>query len=155
MDNLQRFQKFSQITISISCHWNLWFHLFPWYLLLPMTFFDMLNVHGGELNCDCVVFKNSIVVFLILYSSTFLSNNCSLWLEWATFYAKGKVAFMVLVADSRNIIIIKIWLLYMFSFQCGSFHVSRDDVYNDNTIVKNSIYQEFVQILMGSIGMSI
>ncbi len=32
----------------------------------------------------------------------------------------------------------------MFGFQCGSFHVSRDDAYNDNTIVKNSIYQEFV-----------
>jgi hypothetical protein len=32
----------------------------------------------------------------------------------------------------------------MFGFQHGSFHVFRDDVYDDNIVVKNSIYQEYV-----------
>jgi hypothetical protein len=62
----------------------------------------------------------------------------------ATFYAKDKVDVTILVNDSRNAKIIEKCLLYMFGFQRGSFHVSRDDVYDDNNVVKNSIYQEFV-----------
>jgi hypothetical protein len=32
----------------------------------------------------------------------------------------------------------------MFGFQHGSIHVSKDDAYDDNNVVKNSIYQEHV-----------
>ncbi len=32
----------------------------------------------------------------------------------------------------------------MFGFQCGSIHFTRDDVYDDNNVVKNSIYQESI-----------
>jgi hypothetical protein len=69
------FQKIPQITILINHHWKKKFHLFPWYLLLPATFFDMFSVHSGEQNCDCVIFKKFVVVFLVLYSSTFLSKK--------------------------------------------------------------------------------
>jgi hypothetical protein len=32
------------------------------------------------------------------------------------------------------------YLSYMFGFQHGSIYVSKDDAYNDNSVVKNSIY---------------
>jgi hypothetical protein len=70
----ERFQKIPHIAIPISCHWNLLFHLLPFSLLLLVTFFNMFSVHGGELNYHCS-YKNSTIIFLILYSSTFLSNN--------------------------------------------------------------------------------
>ncbi len=36
------------------------------------------------------------------------------------------------------------FIVYVLSFQCGSIHVSRDDVYDHTSVVKNSIYHEFV-----------
>jgi hypothetical protein len=47
---------------------------------------------------------------------------------------------MILVDDSGNTKVIEKCLLYMFGFLCGSIHVSRDDVYDHNNVVKNSIY---------------
>jgi len=32
----------------------------------------------------------------------------------------------------------------MFNFQHGSIHVSKDDGYDHNSVVKNSIYQESI-----------
>ncbi len=32
----------------------------------------------------------------------------------------------------------------MFGFQHGYTYVSKDDAYDDNNVVKNSVYQEFV-----------
>jgi hypothetical protein len=58
----------------------------------------------------------------------------------ATFYAKGKVDFMILIDDFGNAKVIERCLLYMFGFQCGFIHVSRNDVYDHNSVVKNSIY---------------
>jgi hypothetical protein len=57
-----------------------------------------------------------------------------------TFYVESKVDLMVLVDDYGNAKVIKKCLLYMFGFQHGSIHVSKDDAYNDNNVVKNSIY---------------
>jgi hypothetical protein len=58
----------------------------------------------------------------------------------ATFYVEGKVdltiLFMMLGMQKSQIFL----LLYMFGFQHGYIHVFRDDVYNDNSVVKNSIY---------------
>jgi hypothetical protein len=65
----------------------------------------------------------------------------------ATFYAESKVNLMILIDDSGNEKVTKKCLLYMFGFQCGSIHVSKDDAYDDNNVVKNSIYQEFVSNL--------
>jgi hypothetical protein len=62
----------------------------------------------------------------------------------ATFYVKGKVDFTILVDNARNAKVIKKCLLYMFGFQCGSIHVSKDDACDDNNVVRNSIYQEFI-----------
>jgi hypothetical protein len=62
----------------------------------------------------------------------------------ATFYAKGKVNLTILVSDFRNIRITKKCLLYMFGFQHGFIRVSRDDAYDDNSVVKNSIYHESI-----------
>jgi hypothetical protein len=58
----------------------------------------------------------------------------------ATFYIEGKVLLTILVDDFGNVRVTEKCLLYLFGFQCGSIHVSRDDVYNDNNVVKNSIY---------------
>jgi hypothetical protein len=58
----------------------------------------------------------------------------------ATFYAEGKVDLIILVDDFGNAKIIKKNLLYMFGFQHGCIHVSKNDAYNDNIVVKNSIY---------------
>jgi hypothetical protein len=62
----------------------------------------------------------------------------------ATFYALGKVDLMILIEDSGNIRIIEKYLSYMFGFQHGSIYVSKDDAYDDNSVVKNSIYQDSV-----------
>jgi hypothetical protein len=62
----------------------------------------------------------------------------------ATYYVEGKVDLMILVDDSRNARVIEKCLLYMFHFQCDSIHVSRNDVYEHNNVVKNLIYQESV-----------
>jgi hypothetical protein len=35
-------------------------------------------------------------------------------------------------------------VLYLFNFQRGSIHVSKDDGYDHNSVVKNSIYQESI-----------
>jgi hypothetical protein len=56
----------------------------------------------------------------------------------ATFYAEGKVDFMILIDDSKNARITEKCLLYMFGFQCGFIHVSRDDVYDDNSVAQNN-----------------
>ncbi len=45
----------------------------------------------------------------------------------ATFYVESKVDLMILVDDSGNEKATKKCLLYMFGFQCGYIHVSRDD----------------------------
>jgi hypothetical protein len=55
--------------------------------------------------------KNSIVVFLILYSSTFLSNNL-----YSMIYSEGKVDLKILVDDYRNAKVMEKCLLYMSSF---------------------------------------
>ncbi len=62
----------------------------------------------------------------------------------AIFYVVGKVDLMILVDDYGNVRVIKKYLSYMFGFQRGSIHVSRDDVYDDNNVVKNSIYHESI-----------
>jgi hypothetical protein len=62
----------------------------------------------------------------------------------ATFYVEGKVDLMILIDDFGNTRITKKHLSYMFGFQCGSIHASRDDAFDDNNVVKNSRYQEFV-----------
>jgi hypothetical protein len=62
----------------------------------------------------------------------------------ATFYARGKVDLTILVDDFGNARVIKKCLSHMFNFQHGSIHVSKDDVYNDNSVVKNSIYHESI-----------
>jgi hypothetical protein len=59
-------------------------------------------------------------------------------------YSEGKVDLMILIDDSKNARVMENCLSYMFNFQRGSIHVSRDDAYNHNNIVKNSIYQESV-----------
>jgi hypothetical protein len=41
------------------------------------------------------------------------------------------------------------FIVYVLSFQCGSIHVSRDDAYDHTSVVKNSIYHEFVSNLNG------
>jgi hypothetical protein len=58
----------------------------------------------------------------------------------ATFYVGCKVDLTILVDDFGNIRVTKKCLSYMFGFQCGSIHFTRDDVYDDNNVVKNSIY---------------
>jgi hypothetical protein len=58
----------------------------------------------------------------------------------ATFYVEGKVDLMIIVDDYKNAKVSKKCLLYMFGFQCGFIHVSKDDAYDDNNVVKNSIY---------------
>jgi hypothetical protein len=65
-------------------------------------------------------------------------------LELATFYVEGKVDLTILVDDYGNTRIIEKCLSYMFGFLRDSIHVSRDDVYDDNSVIKNSIYQESV-----------
>jgi hypothetical protein len=67
----------------------------------------------------------------------------------ATFYAKGKVDSTILVDDFGNTRIIKNCLSHMFGFQHDSIHVSRNDVYNDNSVVKNSIYHEYISKHIG------
>jgi hypothetical protein len=62
----------------------------------------------------------------------------------ATFYAEGKVDLMILVDNSRNTRVVKKCLSYMFDFRRGYIHVSKDDAYDHNNVVKNSIYEEFV-----------
>jgi len=57
-----------------------------------------------------------------------------------TFYTKGKVDFTILVDDFGNVRVTKKCLSYMFGFQRGSIHVSRDDAYDHNNVVENSIY---------------
>jgi hypothetical protein len=32
----------------------------------------------------------------------------------------------------------------LFGFQCSYIHVSKDDAYDNNNVVKNSIYQESI-----------
>jgi hypothetical protein len=54
----------------------------------------------------------------------------------ATYYLEGKVDLMILVDDSRNKKVIEKCLLYMFGFQHDSIHVSKDDAYDDNNVVK-------------------
>jgi hypothetical protein len=49
------FQKIPHIVVPISRHSTLLFHVCPKCLLVPMTFFDVFSVHGGELNCGYVV----------------------------------------------------------------------------------------------------
>jgi hypothetical protein len=71
-----------------------------------------------------------------------------------TFYVEGKVDLTILVDDFRNVKVTKKCLSCMFGFQGGSIHVSKDDVYDDINVVKNSIYQESVSNPNGSIGMS-
>jgi hypothetical protein len=58
----------------------------------------------------------------------------------ATFYTESKVGLMILVDDFGNTRVTKKCLLYMFNFQHGFIHVSRHDAYDDNNVVKNSIY---------------
>jgi hypothetical protein len=58
----------------------------------------------------------------------------------ATFYVEVKVDLTILVDDYRNEKVIDKCLSYMFGFQCGFIHVSKDDVYDHNSAVKNSIY---------------
>jgi hypothetical protein len=58
----------------------------------------------------------------------------------ATFCTKGKVDLKILVDDFGNVKVIKKCLLYMFGLQHGSIHVFRDDAYDHNSVVKNSIY---------------
>jgi hypothetical protein len=58
----------------------------------------------------------------------------------ATFYVEIKVDHTILVDDSRNARVIEECLSYMFGFRCGCIYVSRNDVYDHNNVVKNSIY---------------
>jgi hypothetical protein len=58
----------------------------------------------------------------------------------ATFYVEGKVDLMILVDDYGNTRIIEKCLSYMLGFLRESIHVSKDDAYDDNNVVKNSIY---------------
>jgi hypothetical protein len=71
---------------------------------------------------------------------TFLFNNGVCGLEMAAFYVKGKVDLMILVDILGNVRVTKKCILYMFGFQPSSIHVSRNDVYDDNNVVKFSIY---------------
>jgi hypothetical protein len=64
-------------------------------------------------------------------------------------YAEGKVDLTILVDDFGNARIIKKCLSHMFGFQRGFIHVSRNDVYNDNIVVKNSIYHEYISNHIG------
>jgi hypothetical protein len=57
----------------------------------------------------------------------------------ATFYVEGKVDLIILVDDFGNAKALEKYLSYMFGFQHGSIHVSKDDVY-DGSVVKSSIY---------------
>jgi hypothetical protein len=72
----------------------------------------------------------------------------------ATYYVEGKVDLMILVDDYGNTKITEKCLSYMFGFLCGCIHVSRDDAYDDNNVVKIQYTGSLFQILMGSIGMS-
>ncbi len=72
----------------------------------------------------------------------------------ATFYVKVKVDLTILIDDSRNAKVINKCLSYMFGFQCGSIRVSKDDVYDHNSVVKKSTYQESVSNPNGVHGMS-
>ncbi len=63
-----------------------------------------------------------------------------MWLKMTTFYTKGKVDLTILVDDFGNARVTKKCLSYMFGFQRGSIHVSRDDAYDHNNVVENSIY---------------
>jgi hypothetical protein len=67
----------------------------------------------------------------------------------ATFYVESKVDFMILIDASGNVRITKKCMFYMFGFQPSFIHVFRHDVYNDNNVVINSIYEEFVSIPHG------
>jgi hypothetical protein len=40
--------------------------------------------------------------------------------------------------------ITKKWLSYVFGFHLGSIYVFKGDIYNDNNVVKNSLYQESI-----------
>jgi hypothetical protein len=62
----------------------------------------------------------------------------------ATFYVESKVDLTILIDDYGNTRITEKCLSYMFGFFRESIHVSRDDAYGDNSVVKNSIYQESV-----------
>jgi len=57
-----------------------------------------------------------------------------------TFYVEGKVDLTILIDDYGNVKVTDKCLLYMFGFQHGSIHVSKDDAYDHNNVVKNSIY---------------
>jgi len=57
-----------------------------------------------------------------------------------TFYAEGKVDLTILIDDYGNVQVTNKCLLYMFGFQHGSIHVSKDDAYDHNNVIKNSIY---------------
>jgi hypothetical protein len=57
----------------------------------------------------------------------------------ATFYVEGKVDLMILVDDYGEAKVITKCLLYMFGFQRGFIHVSKDDAYDHNSVVKNNI----------------
>jgi hypothetical protein len=66
-----------------------------------------------------------------------------------TFNIESKVDLTILVNDFGNTRIMEKCLLYMFDFQCVSIHVSGNDAYDHNSVIKNSIYHEFVSNFNG------
>ncbi len=70
------------------------------------------------------------------------------------FYTKCKLDLMTLVDNFGSTRVTKKCLLYIFGFQHGSIHVSKDDVYDGNRLPKLQYTRSLFQILMGSIGMS-
>ncbi len=61
-----------------------------------------------------------------------------------TFYVEGKVALMILIDAFGNARVIEKCSSYMFGFQPSSIHPSKDDVCDDNNVVKILVYQKLV-----------
>jgi hypothetical protein len=59
----------------------------------------------------------------------------------ATFHAKGKHDFTMLVGDEEFIQVTRKCLCAMFGFLLGSIHVSKDVACGHNNVVINSIFQ--------------
>jgi Tat protein secretion system quality control protein TatD with DNase activity len=64
--------------------------------------------------------------------------------KMATFHAKGKVELIVPVDTFGILHVIEKCLCAMFGFHPRTVHVSKDETYDDNNNVINSIYQVLV-----------